>query len=259
MKSLDRKTVLKYIEEHIDEFHKKRETKLYELDFREVIRHKNPYLFKAKNILTAQDLVNGFLTAHLHTQEETIFGHFLEELVIFVCGQVFGGKRTDPSLRGFDLEFERDNILYVVEIKSSWNWGNSSQLKQIQINSKNVTESLAQNRKGISEIIAVNGCCFGKRKTAKKSKGYLKLCGQCFWELISGDENLYIDIIEPIGHKAKDHSISFQNTYARVLNKFTLEFAKEFCDDGIINWERIVKYVSEKENNIERESRMKSC
>ncbi|HPK53898.1 MAG TPA: PmeII family type II restriction endonuclease, partial [Smithellaceae bacterium] len=36
--------------------------------------------------------------------------------------------------------------------------------------------------------------CYGKDSNPDKGD-YLKLCGQIFWEFISGDENLYTDII----------------------------------------------------------------
>jgi len=44
------------------------------------------------------------------------------------------------------------------------------------------------------KVIAVNGCCYGKDDNPDKGD-YLKLCGQRFWEFISGNENLYTDII----------------------------------------------------------------
>lgn len=75
----------------------------------------------------------------------------------------------------------------------------------------------------------------------------MKLCGQRFWELISGDENLYIDIIKPIGYRAKQKNEEFLQAYANIVNRLTLEFAKNFCNsDGSINWEKLVKYNSAK-------------
>jgi len=91
--------------------------------------------------------------------------------------------------------------------------------------------------------MAVNGCCFGKDNKPDKN-GYLKLCGQRFWEFISGDEKLYIDVIEPIGYKAKQKNDEFMENYAQVVNKLTLEFSQEFCDDGKINWSKLVEYNS---------------
>ena len=34
--------------------------------------------------------------------------------------------------------------------------------------------------------------------------------------------------------------------YARIINLFTAEFAEEYCDDGLINWEKLVEFNSKK-------------
>jgi hypothetical protein len=97
-------------------------------------------------------------------------------------------------------------------------------------------------------VIAVNGCCYGKDDNPEKGD-YLKLCGQRFWEFIFGDENLYTEIIEPLGHKAKEKNEQFSEEYAKVINKFTLAFSQEYCDhSGKIMWEKLVKYNSGKAN-----------
>jgi hypothetical protein len=53
-----------------------------------------------------------------------------------------------------------------------------------------------------ANIQAVNGCCYGQENHPDKGD-YLKLCGQEFWEFISGDDRLFVDIVEPLGHQAK--------------------------------------------------------
>jgi hypothetical protein len=94
------------------------------------------------------------------------------------------------------------------------------------------------------QIVAVNGCCYGRDN--KPDKGdYYKYCGQNFWEFISGDANLYTELIEPIGHKAKERNDDFVNSYAQMLNKFTKEFLLNFCDiNGAIDWNKLVKFNS---------------
>jgi hypothetical protein len=119
-------------------------------------------------------------------------------LRFFVCDTVYGARK--PELMGIDLEFEKADVIYAVEIKAGWNWGNSSQIRQLRANLENVKRILSA-RTG-KTVIAVNGCCFGKDNKPDKG-GYLKLCGQRFWELISGDADLYLDIIEPIGPQSK--------------------------------------------------------
>lgn len=173
MKKLDLKNVTNYVEEHIGTFHAKRLEKLEKLNFNQVLKPKNPYfLFKAKNILTAQDLVKNLLDAYLQSQEETLFGDFLEGLAIFVCQQVVGGVKS-KVLEGIDLEFSKNEFYYIIEIKSGPNWGNK-----------------------------------------RKNEAFLK-------------------------------------SYSKVINKFTLKFAQEFCEDGEINWQKIVKFNSQKTEIIQ--------
>lgn len=240
MKKFDLRQIYEYVEQHISIFHQRRlDYVRNKVDLLKILKQKNPYLFKAKNVLTAQDLLKGFLDAFLQSQEETLFGDFIEGLAIFVCDKAYGAKKS--GLTGVDLEFEKDGMIYVVEIKAGWNWGNSSQIRQLRINFEKAKKVLRV--KTGKKVIAINGCCFGKDDKPDKD-GYLKLCGQRFWELISGDASLYIDIIEPIGYKAKQKNEEFLENYARIVNKLTLEFSQKFCDDGKINWSRLIEYNS---------------
>jgi len=248
MKKINLQEIYEYVEKHISIFHQKRLNYVQnKIDLLKILKQKNPYLFRAKNMLTAQDLIKGFLDAFLQSQEETLFGDFIEGLAIFVCDKVYGAKKSE--LTGIDLEFEKDGVIYVVEIKAGWNWGNSSQIRQLKINFENAKKLLSA--KTGRKIIAVNGCCFGKDNKPDKD-GYLKLCGQRFWELISGNEKLYIDIIEPIGYRAREKNEEFAENYAQIINKLTLEFSQKFFDDGKINWEKLVEYNSGFEKIIKK-------
>jgi len=234
--------VVKYVERNIGSFHVKRLQNLDELKLHKILKRKNPYLFKAKNILTAQDLVKVLLDAHLSSQEETIFGDFLEGLAIFICGRVYDGKKS--AAEGIDLEFSKEGIKYIVAIKSGPNWGNSNQILRMKDNFLKAIKILKTNNPKI-HVIAVNGCCYGKDNKPEKGN-YQKLCGQRFWEFISGNENLYTEIIEPLGHKAKEKNEQFLESYPQVVNKFTLAFMNEFCVDGKIKWGKLVQFNSGK-------------
>ena len=102
MKPITQQEITDYVEANIQGFHKKRLDNLQKLKLINVVKRKNPYLFKAKNINTAQDFVKTILDAFLSSQEEGIFGGFLEELAIFICAQVYGGQKS--SAEGIDLE-----------------------------------------------------------------------------------------------------------------------------------------------------------
>lgn len=103
---------------------------------------------------------------------------------------------------------------------------------------------LLKSTKNSKEVVAINGCCYGK--VYKEMEGYIKICGQKFWELISGDENLYINIIGPLGYEAKKKNDNFNELYSQIINKFTSEFIADFCkENGKIDWEKLVKLNSE--------------
>ena len=90
----------------------------------------------------------------------------------------------------------------------------------------------------------MNGCCYGQEGIEDKGE-FVKKCGQSFWSFISGDNDLYTSIIEPLGHKAKEHNEAFQVEYNKAVNRFTGEFIKEFCQpDGAIIWDKLVRFNS---------------
>lgn len=233
--------LIAYIEKNIPQFHEKRLQSLAGLKLSKVLTRKNPYLFKAKYIETAPDLVKQLLDAYLSSQEETIFGDFLESLAIHVCSLTFGGRKS--TTEGIDLEFDRDGIRYIVSIKSGPNWGNSSQIKKMREHFKQARKIYGQQK----HLVAVNGCCYGRDSTPEKGD-YQKICGQSFWELVSGDTNMYQEIIEPLGHQARHRNEEFSEAYTKVINRFSASFINEFCvDDGAIDWPKLVAYNSSKD------------
>jgi hypothetical protein len=237
------KKLADYIKQNIVSFHQARRQSLEQLKLENLIRRKNPYLYRAKDIQTAEALVRSILDAHLSSQEESMFGGFLEGLAIFVCSQVHGGHKS--SATGIDLEFEKNGKHYIVSIKSGPNWGNSQQIARMISNFKNAKKILQQNSQ-IAYVEAVNGCCYGRSE--KQHKGdYIKLCGQAFWEFISDEDTLYVDIIEPLGKGAYQPNLQVQKLYNQLVNKMTAELLQKFCkSNGQLDWEKILAYNSGK-------------
>ena len=230
-----------HIEATIPDFHAARLASLNDLELRELLRTKNPYLYRAKNILLASELVQVFLSARLSSQEEAIFGTFLERLAIFVAGKIWGGKKS--GIKGIDLELEKNGILHIVTIKSGPDWGNDSQIQKMRDYFRSAARTLRTNA-GARPLVCINGCCYGRTK--KENKGdYLKLCGQSFWDFLSGDPELYRRIITPIGYRAKERNDEFAVAFAKVVNQFTKELLADFCHlDGAINWDKLLAFNS---------------
>lgn len=243
---LDLMEVVRFIEEHIGpEFHDKKLAKLKALTLENILRRKNPYLFKAKRTLTANDFIKAILDATVSSGEETVFGNFLEMVAIHVCQQVFGGRKS--GTRGIDLDFEDGSDKYLISIKSGPNWGNANQIKAMVRNFQDAKKTLYTSGGGKNlNIKFIEGCCYGRDNACEKGT-HQKLCGQRFWELISGGSiTLYTDIIEPIGHLAKEKNEALDEIYTAKLNSFTAQFVTRFCQNGLIDWMKLVEYNSSK-------------
>ncbi len=246
MNPLDIQKVVKYVENNIDAFHIKRIENINKLKLSQVLKRKNPYLFKAKYMQTSEQIIRGIVDAHISSNEETIFGNWLEGLAIFINNEVYGGYKS--GITGIDLEFNKDNIRYIVTIKSGSNWGNSSQIKKMLSDFKTAKKILRTSNSQIN-VVAINGCCYGIDRNPDKGE-YFKYCGQEFWYFISGEENLYIELIEPLGYKAREKNDDFMLSYTQMINKFTREFSNSFCKkNGDIDWKKLLEFNSKKTNN----------
>ena len=85
--SLQINDVIQYVEENIISFHEKRLNKIETLKLKEVIQKKNPYLFKAKNIQTADEIVKGIVDAYLSSK------------ISIVCQEKLGACIVNRSMR----------------------------------------------------------------------------------------------------------------------------------------------------------------
>jgi len=248
VKKLNSADIAGFLDQKVTQFYNSEIKFLKKLRLENVLKNSNFYLCNFKNTILLYELLHNRIKSLLEPFEDKLFNNLFMELAIFICGKVYGGKKSTSE--GIDLEFEKDKTKYIVSIKSGPNWGNSQQINRMKDNFKKAKKRLGTNSPK-ANVITVNGCCYGIDDNPDKGD-YLKLCGQRFWSFISGDENLYTDIIEPLGYKAKEKNEKFSKEYGKVINKFTVEFAKYYCDaDGNILWDGLVKLNSGKKKNID--------
>ena len=211
-------------------------------NLKDLIKKKNPYLFKAKNVNTPRALIQSLLEAKLSSSEEEIIGTFLEDLAVFVASKTLNAQKVGTS--GIDFQYIQGNTAYVVSVKSGLNWGNSSQWKALEQDFKKTGTVLRQS-KGIKHVEYILGVSYGAAPTTIK-KGIIKqVAGQNFWYMISGKEEFYKEIIEPIGFKAKELNSQFERKKLTLIKKLTSEFSKDFCNkDKSISWQKIIEFNS---------------
>jgi site-specific DNA-methyltransferase (cytosine-N4-specific) len=250
MPVLDYNKVEVFIQDHVIEpFYEEKFKKLQNLQLKNFLSRKNPYLYKAKNATIVSELVESMLDSYLSSQEETILGNLMEKLAIYICELVFNGKKAEEKkFKSIDLIFETDLSLFIVGIKSGPSWGNADQIKKMQENFKKARIILQEE--GIQKSIrAINGCIYGKENRPLSNNPdpdmhYEKICGQAFWELISGDVNLYKKIIKPMELRAKQNSDKLDVLYTQKVNGFTDDFSASFCTNNLIDWEKLLDFIS---------------
>lgn len=226
-----------YVSQNISTFHEARLNKLKTLNLDNLLKRKNPYLYKAKDLNTPQEIVESIASAFLSSAEETMFGDWLEQLAIFIASYSFGGYKSTSE--GIDLEMDKDGIHYIVSIKSGPKWSNSSSLAKLKDNFLKAKRIYRTSGNKLP-CEAIEGCCYGKENNPDKIS-HIKLCGEAFWEFISGSKTLYIDLIEPLGTDAKQKNEIYMKEYKKMITRFTKKFANDYCNvNGEIEWDKIV-------------------
>src|SRR5579859_1018700 len=104
------------VSNNIGLFHEARLRRIQTLKLMQVLKRKNLYLFRAKNVFLPETLIRMLVDAWLSSSEEGLFGNFLENLALFVAKNALNGQKS--SVPGIDLEFIRDEIRLLVAIKS---------------------------------------------------------------------------------------------------------------------------------------------
>src|SRR3990172_1344851 len=103
----------KLIAERLADFYQRRMQRLETLKLKDVLKRKNPYLFKAVGTQSATEIVEGLLTAYLSSSDEGIFGDaFFEPIAKAVSGGV-----VSPS-EGVDIAIETKGVYKAVSVKS---------------------------------------------------------------------------------------------------------------------------------------------
>ena len=239
--SYDEKAVVQAIAKALESFYGSLIDKIDDLDIVKVMKRKNPYLYRAKAMESASEIVDSVLSAFVSSSEETIFGNcFFEPIAIAASG---GNKAL---AEGIDIMIEKDdlNIIYAVAVKSGPSVFNADSKKRQEQNFI-AASKLAQQAKARYE--AIIGYCYGKKRDSGRGapKMYQELAGKRFWTELTGDEDFYIKIIGFMGTLPERYIASYKESYNKASNRLIREFSNDFCrEDGSIDWEKLVEFNS---------------
>ena len=231
--------IIKAIAESLDNFYTSLIAKVDDLNIKKVMKRKNPYLFRAKAMNGASQIVEAILAAFISSSEETIFGNVFFEPIATAAAQ---GQKA--LAEGVDIMVERGDTIYAIAVKSGTSVFNSDSRKKQEQNFTAASKLAQQAKKRFVPII---GYGYGKKKTTNKGlpKFYEELAGKDFWQELTGDEEFYIKLIRFMDELPEKYIANFDESYQKAANRLVKEFTNEFCkDDGSIDWEKLVIFNS---------------
>lgn len=239
--SYDEKEVVQAIATALETFYGTLIEKIDGLNIQKVMKRKNPYLYRAKAMESAAEIVESVLTAFVSSSEETIFGNcFFEPIALAASG---GNKAL---AEGIDIMIQdnKENVISAIAVKSGPSVFNADSRKRQEENFVSASK-LAQQAKARYE--AYIGYCYGKKKESGrgKPKMYQELAGKQFWQAITGDEDFYKKIITYMGTMPEQYVSEYKESYSKAANRLVREFSNSFCkEDGSIDWEQLVEFNS---------------
>ena len=239
--SYSEEEVVQAIAKALETFYGSLIEKIDSLDIVKIMKRKNPYLYRAKAMENASEIVENVLSAYVTSSEETIFGNcFFEPLAIAASG---GNKAL---AEGIDIMVQdnEQNVIYAVAVKSGPSVFNADSKKRQEQNFM-AASKLAQQAKARYE--AYIGYAYGKKKMSGrgKPKMYQELAGKQFWAELTGDDEFYLKIIKFMGELPEQYVAAYKESYNKASNRLVREFSNKFCtEDGSINWEKLVEFNS---------------
>ena len=241
MATLDSRKLEALIKKCLNDFHERRIEKLKKLRLRQVLRRKNPYLFKALGTEQAAEIVKRILEAYASSSDETIFGNVYFEQIATNLPNV-----TVSTGKGCDLVLEENKVVHVYALKSGPNPFNSSAKERQNTEFLELKSRLMKLQKQFDPVLAY---AYGRRNKSSSGKFiYRQSSGQAFWKEVTGDDDFYLKLIRLMRDEPLKKVEKYKSDWDATINKFTKEFTEDFClPDGHIDWEKLTQFVSARE------------
>lgn len=235
---IDRDDLENVVSKLLDDFYERRIRTLKTLKLDKTLRKKNPYMFRAIGLQDASEIIDQLLSAYMSSSDEGIFGDaFFEPLAKELSGGV-----SAPS-EGVDIAIETDEMYKAIAIKSGPSVYNRDSKKKQNENFMSLRSRMLKLQKHYEALV---GYCYGRKVSEPNDKKiFRELAGQAFWADITGDEGVYVAIIQVMRNKPLEHKEQYMAEWAKAKNLFTREFIDKYCTEaGAVDWEKIVKFNS---------------
>lgn len=232
--------VIQAVSVALTEFYDALTKKLDEVNLDKILKRKNPYLYRAKGINNATQVVESILSAYISSSEETIFGNtFFEPIAIAVSG----GQKAVTE--GVDITIDKNNTIYSIAVKSGTSVFNADSRKRQEQNFQSAQKRAQQAHKAFMPVV---GYGYGKKRIKPENeKFYKELAGKDLWEWLTGDSDFYTKIISYMGTRPDEFASRFEDSYNKAQNRMIRDFTIKYCkSDGSIDWNQLIELNSGK-------------
>ena len=202
---------------------------------RNIIRNKNPFLFRMRTNEDASQFADTAITAYLSSSEETKFGKVLERIAVVTCRKGRNGRES--GITNVDLEYDEGATRTVVQVKSGPRWGNADARRALARNFNSTSAVLRQN--GLTPI-CVEGICYGK-SGIRDLGTHVRITGDAFWEEISGSPRTGLSIMQLIGEHAGNGLYERRAAAKVAMVRYLHE--SEIAVNGEMQWDRLLELV----------------
>lgn len=212
--------------------------KLQELckDPAHVIARKNPFLFGVRGANTPKLFADSCVSAFLSSSEETRFGAVFEQ-----CAETIGkyGRGAQKSgIEGVDIEWNDQDVRVLAQVKSSINWGNSSQKKQMKSDFYRATRIL---RRGTHVNVRCLECCSYGKGRHDTFGTHERIVGPVFWEELSLWSGTYTALFKCVEKHADNGLRSHKLDAANHIIEFLEEH--RIIKDSFIDWSKFLTLI----------------
>ncbi len=210
-----------------------------EISFPKLLSKCNPYELSV-NCDSIESLIEFVLTSHKQTSSKTIWGNYLETIALAISKIIINGYKSNEECT--DIEWFCDGVKHYRGWKSSPKWCNADQKRAV-----NLKENELKNTEDFGSYKILTS--YGKTTKRITTNSFVQLSGQDAWEEISNDDELYNKIMVGIELNRNIIRQFLENIYVSDREKIITWMKNNFLnDDGTINFIKINKYVSSRDN-----------
>ena len=211
------------------------------ISLQDLLRSENPYLLSQMGDEPVGDLIKKLLSKQIETWVSNEIEVLLEDLAIKAVELTYGGRKSER--KGISFEFACNGCWYIVALISSPTYNMGNEILEVE-NCLYYAAADVQSHNPLAKVVLVVACCYGNEPVIE-TEDYFNYCGQDFWKLVSGDDELYTRIAKRLRQAFMGSTLKETPEFASAANRLSLEFSNQFCDEsGRIDWQRVTVCLS---------------